>query len=654
MASHVGAANDSACCSGHDHSHAHDHAHPHNELLDEDVFVQALVDAFQDTANTLTHVRELLALAPPAYVDLCDSDGRTALFLAVYSGRLDLVQLLLDAGASPHASAESVMVLACMGGDLAIVRALYLHGARIHNEYIGPHISPLYAACKMGHFDVVQWLVHHGAWLDDVDDDGATPFMVAAGYARLRIVQLLASMGASVQRATPSGLSTAYYAAYSGHVRLLEFFLTQRIALRDADGNPSNLLDAAVRGDQLRVATYLLETVNLADEHIDASLGVAVERQNGAMVALLIQHDADVEALDNNGVSPLYAAAHYGDAAVAQALIGAGADLMRMNPSTGYTPVHEMALRGHAELLALARALKPETDFRKASRFDVLTPLHLAASNDHAAAVRFLIGAIVDQQAPVATVSQTTDGVDVRGPRGQTPLILAAENGCLEPVRLLLAAGADVNARTGSGLTALIGAAYVGALDVVELLCAHGADVDLATHAGVTALHAAAQYGHVRVVEYLLETCHALADLTWTGTRCVVAGAVMNGHLEVLFVLAAHGAALDYSSGAFLSPLFLAAQYKQLAVVQLLVLATGVDVNAVNTERDDNDGFAADSTPLMVAAQRGYVDIVACLCGAGADVELRNRDGHSALDLARLNLYHKAVAYLENHTAASH
>lgn len=642
-----------ACCS---HDHSHDHSSHHhapadnatattcNEVSDERAFILELVDAFDDTANTLARVQELLTFFPQ-WVDLCDEDGRTALFLAVYSENLALVQLLLEAGASPRASAESLMVLASTSGNLDILRVLHKFGAKVNDEYyLDTGISPLYVACKRGHLQVVQWLLDNGAAVEAVDEDDVTPFMVAAGQAHVQIVKLLASKGASTETATSSGLSVAYFAAYSGHLALLRFFLENNMSLADASGNFTNLLDGAVRGNHLVIAKYVLENVNVADEHIDEALMLAVRFKHLELVELLVLHDADVEEIDENGLTPLFAVAQSGDVKIAEALIAAGASLTRVSPSTGYTPVHEMAKCGHHELLELVYTLEPEIDFAVTSQFDSLTPLHLAAANDHEGSVRFLINVITARDHDDVEETNVGDAIDVPGPRGQTPLILAAENGSLSAVKALVAAGADVNARTGSGLTALIGAAYVGEIEIVRVLCENGADVNIPTNAGVTPLHAAAEYGHVSLVEYLLEERQASADFTWSGVSSILAGPVMNGHLTVIFVLVAHGAQFEYSDGQYLSPLHLAAQYKQLGAVRLLLLATGMDVNAINDNPED--GVEMRSTPLMVAAQRGYLDIVQSLCDKGSDVELRNYEGRSALDLAQLARKPEVVQYL--------
>jgi ankyrin repeat protein len=84
-----------------------------------------------------------------------------------------------------------------------------------------------------------------------------------------------------------------------------------------------------------------------------------------------------------------------------------------------------------------------------------------------------------------------------------TPLHLAAEKGHKDIVELLLAKGADVNARNFTGKTPLQVAAVNGWKKVVELLLAHKADVNLPDNHGVTPLLWAEQSGKKDIAELL-------------------------------------------------------------------------------------------------------------------------------------------------------
>lgn len=91
---------------------------------------------------------------------------------------------------------------------------------------------------------------------------------------------------------------------------------------------------------------------------------------------------------------------------------------------------------------------------------------------------------------------------------GWTALHLAAHYGQEAIVRMLLAYGADPNARSKNDLanTPIHAAAAGGSksLDALRTLLAHGADVNATQHGGYTALHAAAQNGDRAMVDLLL------------------------------------------------------------------------------------------------------------------------------------------------------
>ena len=97
-----------------------------------------------------------------------------------------------------------------------------------------------------------------------------------------------------------------------------------------------------------------------------------------------------------------------------------------------------------------------------------------------------------------------------------TPLRVAAKNGHHEIVLVLIAAGATVDLADDNGCTPLWMAASNGHLEIVATLIAHNATVDLANNEGFTPLCIAAARGHVEIVRLLI---HANADTTLGNER---------------------------------------------------------------------------------------------------------------------------------------
>ena len=85
-----------------------------------------------------------------------------------------------------------------------------------------------------------------------------------------------------------------------------------------------------------------------------------------------------------------------------------------------------------------------------------------------------------------------------------TAFMEAAANGQADQVRMLLDAGADVDAASEFGDTALILAAESGRHEIVEMLLGAGADINAANSYGNTALVRAARRGNKEIVEILL------------------------------------------------------------------------------------------------------------------------------------------------------
>lgn len=156
----------------------------------------------------------------------------------------------------------------------------------------------------------------------------------------------------------------------------------------------------------------------------------------------------------------------------------AGVEALR--PPTDELDLYEAAALGEADRVRAILAQDPEA-VRTLSP-DGFTPLHLAAFFGRVETVDVLLR----HEAPVETYAEASFAP-------VTPLGSAAAAGMIDVARILLDAGADVNARgRDGGFTALHAAAQGGNVALAELLLERGADRDVSTDDGTTPLDLAA------------------------------------------------------------------------------------------------------------------------------------------------------------------
>jgi ankyrin repeat protein len=221
--------------------------------------------------------------------------------------------------------------------------------------------------------------------------------------------------------------------------------------------------------------------------------------------------------------------------------------------------------------------------------------------------------------------------------RGITPLMVAAEVGSADSMRLLIDRGADVNAQNAFGSTALMWSASDPAK--VRLLLDHGAQVNLAAKSGRTALIVAGFTNpSAEVVRLLLAKGAKVGTMDLRHVTPLNA-ATFGNDTEAIRVLLEAGADFDTPDTFIgLTPLMNAAGNRNLQAVRLL-LAKGAKVNAVSkteglpkiqTGTVEFGGW----TPLLMAAAFGPPEAVKAILDAGARVDAQDYRGFTPLMLA--------------------
>jgi uncharacterized protein len=290
---------------------------------------------------------------------------------------------------------------------------------------------------------------------------------------------------------------------------------------------------------------------------VDSQLLDAAQKNNSALVRSLLTSGADANARAPDGSTPMIYAAHFGDLPGVQALLGAKGDPNLTN-RYGIGPLHEAALRADAGLLKTLVDAGADVDLALPQGE---TALMLASRTSGADAVRLLI----QRGAKVNVVERW---------QGQTPLMYAAANDRGEVAAALVAAGADVNARTPlndlperkpavryfveiplAGLTPVMFAARHGAVSALRVLIKAGADLDAKTPEGFSPVVIALDNLHFDAAKVLVEgganpnggglfaVVEARHRVNYVGEYQVPTGA--ESSIELLKLMLAHGADLS-------------------------------------------------------------------------------------------------------------
>ena len=263
--------------------------------------------------------------------------------------------------------------------------------------------------------------------------------------------------------------------------------------------------------------------------------------------------------------------------------------------SDSVTKVYQAARDGTADLSDLLKRLN--TDERntaletKTKDGDLITtPLIIAARNGNLDSVKILLRYKADIEA--RGTLKFTDGQVVVG---CTPLWVAAATGHLDVVELLIERNAEVDGRTLTDSTPLRAAAYNGRPDIVSCLVEHGAEVNARQSFGNTPLMITCYNGHVNVATYLVEHGANIHLRDKNGDTCLHSAAE-SGHVEIVSKLLAVGAKKHQHY-----------------------------VNARN-----NSG----TTPLMITCLNGHVNVATYLGEHGANIHLQDKNENTCLHFA--------------------
>lgn len=451
--------------------------------------------------------------------------------------------------------------------------------------------------------------------------------------------------------------------------------------------NGADLVLAARFGQEESVRSLLAQgvDVNGRDALGRTPLIAAAGENHPAVLRLLIARGADLTLQDRDGMNALMTAVIKGQKENVRLLLEAGSGLEALNPA-GETALMVAIRAGQVELADYLLGRGANSNVH--AQDDLLahngyTPLMYAArygSGDDG--LRMLRSLIAHHAEPAA-----------RRPNGETALTIAQRNGRQDMVEELARLGVrdeSPYAGLGSG-DALTKAIRLGDLAKVRGLLDSAADPNSRNNlTGVTPLAAAVFYGRGGAVESLLAHGARIDDVPWglkddriaatglpTDQRALLQavargdtaliGSVRRNDIAAVKLLLAHGAPVGQPNRAGDTPALLAVRAGNAAIVREL-LAHGLDPNLTRFPPHVNYLLAhvakgEGMPPLLIeAVQTGHEEVVEALLAGGANPDIQDPEGRTALywaaagnraDIVQLLLAHQASPDIRDRFGAS-
>lgn len=460
---------------------------------------------------------------------LTNYDGATALMAAAVLGNVEALKILI-----PHEigmrmitgdslNGATALILAARNDQVEACRLLAPHEAKLKKR---DGFTALMEATVRGHSSVVDVLIKYESklaiQLENLSNpkNGTTALMLACEFHQLHIAGQLIRYEAGMRDS--SGYTALHRAAALGLIPAVELLInTEELGLRDPKGQTA-LMFAAQYGRSKCVEILCREKeVGLTTDNGWFALLSAITNNHTESAKLLIKHEGHLAL--NIGYTPLMCAVEHKQYEIIDILksslarkiilVGSGDSSWK----NGATALMFAAYNNDAD--SCRKLLELEGGMRNTNG---MTASMIAACNDSAEALDILCASQHESESKL--VGEPSES--------RTSLMLAALNGSLNCVKVLVEKGIGVGYQDRMGSTALIMAALSGCAEICKILAPH--EARMRRKDGFTALMSAAQEGHKECVSILVSK---EGDLHKPGGWTALMSAAVKNKPEVVQIL---------------------------------------------------------------------------------------------------------------------
>ncbi|VDH97588.1 Hypothetical predicted protein, partial [Mytilus galloprovincialis] len=489
-------------------------------------------------------------------------------------------------------------------------------------------LTVLHVVSSLGYEEYVSYFIDFDYRMVYKQDlQGNTPLHLATLNGHLDIVKSLSKQGRNVHILNKDEVSPFFYACEKNNisvVRYLTNFIGDLVKINEkytTKEHKSVLHIACLNGFTQIVQILLDHHANVDIQDTNGLTPLHITCMNGQVdsASLLIISRANVNAFDRLQRTPVYYACTGKYKDIVELLIEYKADINR-STSTGHTPLHAACDEESIETVKIL--LKNHVNVNMKEKTGEI-PLHIACRRGNEHTVKLLIdnGAVVN--------SRTIDEC--------TPLIEACCNGHTKVTNILLNNNANYQQKTKKGWTALLFSCAKGYNDIVKMLLNLEVDVNIPNKDGTTPLMLACRGNHTDVVESLLlsnadvNQCNKVKSSPLEYT-CYA------GNIDIVNLLLELGARTNLANINGLTPLHIACMNKHEKVVSVLI----------EKKADISSKDLIGETPLYKACVIGDIKIVKILLNKGAKINLTDTSGKSPAAIANDNGFSSIVELLDN------